>query len=78
MHMYREKEKVQDYSLNTAFTCVQTRNMFRLYIVTHRQAEHVDALQTYKVVSRLWYCNVFHSLYMYRVGHKDLPHFEDV
>jgi len=53
MHMYREKEKVQDYSLNTAFTCVQTRNMFRLYIVTHRQAEHVDALQTYKVVSRL-------------------------
>jgi hypothetical protein len=45
---------MQDYSLNTAFICVQTRNMFRpTYIVNNHQAEHVVALQTHKVVFRL-------------------------
>jgi hypothetical protein len=32
--VYKEKEKMKGYSLNTAFICVQTRNMFQLYILS--------------------------------------------
>jgi hypothetical protein len=44
---------MQDYSLNTTFLCANHEHVSAIYIVIHHQAEHVVALQTYKVVLRL-------------------------